>query len=167
MRTPEADQGKPKRQPLTGTWLLSWFVLSPSWQTLCLRMTAFHHLQEIKAPFQILVPTLFKCVSRVENSMKIPGGEMPIRYKDAKFCLGTMGRPQRLFKWHRFPSSRLFSSPIDLRAFFTFFVLFWRGGVLGMGSLGRHNSSWVTDWSYSDNWWHCFYWIMCQNHNQA
>lgn len=39
--------------------------------------------------------------------MKIPEGEMPIRYKDAKFCLGTMGRPQRLFKWHRFPSSRL------------------------------------------------------------
>lgn len=66
--------------------------------TLCLRMTAFHHLQEIKAPFQILVPTLFKCVSRVENSIKIPEGEMPIRYKDAKFCPGTMGRPQRLFK---------------------------------------------------------------------
>lgn len=54
-------------------------------------MTAFHHLHEIKAPFQILVPTLFKCVSRVKNSIKIPGGELPIRPKRPRFAEGQEG----------------------------------------------------------------------------
>lgn len=49
-------------------------------------MTVFHQLHEIKAPFQTLLPTLFKYVSKVENLIKIPEGEMPIRSEDAKVC---------------------------------------------------------------------------------
>lgn len=61
---------------------------------------------------------------------------MPIRYKVAKICPGTMGRPQRPFKWHRFPSTHLFSSPIDLGAFKNFFALFLRSEVGGEGCIG-------------------------------